>query len=246
MVNGANEDHVGPARLWVELSRSWAGSGLRCIRFDLSERGESPWFPELPDRPVIGDTRPPQDIIEAIQALDPVNPGDSVLIAYCSGAPLAFDVISKLDNAGLCAINPGAGNEVFRTVDRAKNSGRESVQALFHRLDTLLKTHAWADVAFRAISWFMISLSYVPRVRSALVKSGSNVLLLLSAEDLPQLKYVPIVRRRIGVSGFLDLEVVPGMDHAILSTVGRQRAVDILKRHVVETFADSQRPPKSE
>jgi pimeloyl-ACP methyl ester carboxylesterase len=237
MVNGANEDHVGPARLWVELSRSWAGSGLQCIRFDLSERGESPWFPEQPDRPTIDDTRP-QDVIDAIQALDPVNPADSVLIAYCSGAPLAFDVLSKLDNAGLCAINPGAGNEVFRTVNRAKNSRRETVQALMRRVDSLLKTRPWADVVFRRVSWLMISLSYVPRVRSALVRSGSNVLLLLSAEDLPQLKYVPAIRRRLGASGFLHLEVVPGMDHAILSTVGRRRAVDILKRHIVETFAD--------
>jgi hypothetical protein len=69
--------------------------------------------------------------------------------------------------------------------------------------------------------------------------------LLLSAEDLPQLKYVPVIQRRIGTSGFLHLEVVPGMDHAILSTVGRQRAIDILKRHVVETFADLPRPPKA-
>ncbi len=42
MVNGINEDHVGPSRLWVELSRRWAGYGLRTVRFDFRGIGESP------------------------------------------------------------------------------------------------------------------------------------------------------------------------------------------------------------
>ena len=52
MVNGINEDHVGPARLWVDFSRRWAAQGLRCVRFDFSELGESPWLPGQPERPV--------------------------------------------------------------------------------------------------------------------------------------------------------------------------------------------------
>ena len=67
MVNGANEDHVGPARLWVDLSRRWAGLGLRCVRFDLSERGESPWLPDNAPRPA-WDKSQLLDVDDAVRA----------------------------------------------------------------------------------------------------------------------------------------------------------------------------------
>ena len=41
-VSVANEHRVGPARLWVNLSRRLAAVGYRCIRFDINGFGESP------------------------------------------------------------------------------------------------------------------------------------------------------------------------------------------------------------
>lgn len=239
MVNGVNEDHIGPARLWVELSRRWAGSGLRCVRFDLSELGESPWLPSQPDRPVFDKTRS-QEIGDAVRALNPANPADSVLVGYCSGGQLALEVASELKTRGVCAINPQVGVGVFRNVDRLKKSDRESIQSVVRRVENLLKRHRWVHKMIRKISWLVRSSAYPPKASSALVKSHSEMLLLLSPEDLSPYRRVPVlgavVRRRLVSSKHRHVEIVPGMDHAILSTLGRGRAVAILDRHVIETF----------
>ena len=263
MVNGVNEDHVGPARLWVELSRRWAGLGLRCVRFDFNELGESPWLPGQPDRPVFDKTRL-QDIGDAVRALNPANPADSVLIGYCNGAQLALEVALELKTRGVCGINPQVGAGVFLNVDRLEKSDREATRSFLRRVENLLRPHRWADKMIRQISrWVLssefcrnlvlsvlkLSSPYRPKVRSALAKNHSEVLLLLSAEDLSSFRRIPVLgsvlRRRLVSSEHFHVEVVPGLDHAFLSTLGRGRAVAILDRHVVETFtgAASQSDP---
>jgi pimeloyl-ACP methyl ester carboxylesterase len=239
MVNGVNEDHVGPARLWVELSRRWASWGLRCVRFDLSELGESPWIPGQPDRPVWDRTRP-QDIGDAVRALSLANPADSVLVGYCSGAPLAIVVAQRLKNRGVCAINPQVGAGVFQNVGRVKRSDRESVQSLVRRVENLLLRHRWVDQAIHQTTRLLLSSAYPPRINPALIENHSEMLLVLSPEDLSPLRRNPIfgwfLRRRLVPSEHVQIEIVPGLDHNILSTIGRGRAVGILDQYVIETF----------
>jgi hypothetical protein len=238
MVNGVNEDHVGPARLWVELSRRWAGMGLRCVRFDLKELGESPWSPNQPDRPVFDKTRS-IDVDQAVRALIPENPAHSVLVGYCSGAQLALEVAPELQSMGVCAINPQVGAGVFRNVDRIKTSDHDSVQSFVRRFEDLLRQHRWFDKAIRQLSLLAISSVYPPRIGQRL-RSQSDILLLLSPEDISPLRRVPILgevfRRRLESSDRVRVEIVPGMDHSILSTLGRNRAVAILDRHVIENY----------
>jgi pimeloyl-ACP methyl ester carboxylesterase len=239
MVNGVNEDHVGPARLWVELSRRWSSWGLRCVRFDLSELGESPWALTEPERPVWDRSRP-QDIGDAVRALSLTTPADSVLVGYCSGAPLAIVVAQRLKSRGVCAINPQVGAGVFRNVGRVKRSDRESVQTFVRRMENVLVRHRWVDQAIHQVTRLVLSSAYPPRMSQALIDNNSEMLLVLSPEDLSPLRRNPIVgwilRRRLVPSEHVHIEIVPGLDHAILSTIGRGRAVDILDRHVIETF----------
>jgi pimeloyl-ACP methyl ester carboxylesterase len=239
MVNGVNEDHIGPARLWVELSRRWASWGLRCVRFDLSELGESPWLPTEPERPVWDRSRP-QDIGDAVRALSDTNPADSVLVGYCSGAPLAIVVAQRLKSRGVCAINPQVGAGVFRNVGRVRKSESEPVQTFVRRIENLLIRHRWVDQAIHQITRLVLSSAYPPRISQSLVENHSEMLLVLSPEDLSPLRRNPIVgwilRRRLIPSEHVHIEIVPGLDHAILSTIGRGRAVDILDRHVIDTF----------
>jgi len=254
MVNGVNEDHVGPARLWVELSRRWASLGLRCVRFDLSDLGESPWLPSQPDRPVFDKTRL-QDIVDAVRTLVPGSPENSVLIGYCNGAQLALEVALELKTRGVCAMNPQIGTGVFLNVDRLEDSERDSIQSLAQRGDNLLKRHRRVNQAIRRISHSVLSsdtggklvtgalkLSSVcpPKVRAALAKNHTEILLLLSPEDLSPLRKIPVLgsvlRRRLASSEHFHVEIVAGLDHAFLSTIGRDRAVALLDRHVVETL----------
>ena len=235
MVNGVHEDHIGPARLWVELSRRWAGSGLRCIRFDLSELGESPWFPGQPDRPVFDKTRS-QDVADAVRAMIPDDPSPCVLIGYCSGAQLALEVAAELDARGVCAINPEVVATVFRNVDRVRNSHLQYVRSFVRRFETFLKRHRWEGKISRKFGNSVRSLAYPPKIPSALIKSGTEVLMMLSPEDLPRFQRIPILRRRLATTEHVQVEVVPGMDHNLLSLLGRQRAVAILDRYVLGNF----------
>ncbi|MCU1364350.1 MAG: Alpha/beta hydrolase family protein [Acidimicrobiaceae bacterium] len=256
MVNGVGEDHVGPARLWVELSRRWAGLGLRCIRFDLRELGESPWLPGQPDRPILDKTRA-QDVGDAIRAVNSNAPSKSVLIGFCNGAQLALEVALELKNRGVAAINPQLGTGVFLNVDRLDKSDQESTRSFAQRIEKGLQRYPWIDKIFRPISNRVLSSKLggslvfgalrltspcPPRIRSKLVKNETETLLLLSSEDLSPLRNVPVLgsvlRRRLASSEHFRIEIVPGLDHAFLSVVGRERAIAILDQHVVQTYAN--------
>ena len=41
MIANVHDDHIGPSRVWVEMSRQWARDGLRCARVDVAGLGES-------------------------------------------------------------------------------------------------------------------------------------------------------------------------------------------------------------
>jgi pimeloyl-ACP methyl ester carboxylesterase len=240
MVNGVNEDHVGPARLWVELSRRWASLGLRSVRFDMSEYGESPWLPDQVKR-FVWDKSRYQDIGDAVRALSPSDPGDSVLIGYCSGAQLALEVASGLNTRGVCAINPEVGAGVFRSFGRMRKSDRETVRSVVSQVEGHLTRNWWLDKIIRQGTNLAVTSVYPPRISPALIRNHSEILLVLSPEDLSPLRHLPFVgwafRLRLVPSEYLHIEIVPGLDHSILSTLGRSRAVSILDRHVVTKFA---------
>jgi dienelactone hydrolase len=235
MVNGVNEDHIGPARLWVELSRQWASLGLRSIRFDLSESGESPWIPGQPDRPIFDKTRR-RDVADAIRALDPNSPSNSVLIGYCFGAQLALEVAMDINSRGVCAINPGLGPGVLQGLARVRNSRRKDIQTSVQRVEGLLIQYRLADKVIRRATDYAQSLTFPPRIATKLSRRHSDVLLLLSPAHLPRFQRIPILRRRLLSSEHHHVEIVPGMDHSILSTLGRDRAVALLQQHVVDRY----------
>ena len=236
MVNGINEDHVGPSRLWVELSRRWAESGLRSVRFDLEELGESPWLPGQSQRPVLDKARS-QDIGDAVRALNPSDPTDSVFVGLCSGAQLAMVVARKIKNRGVCAINPQVAAGMLRSAERLKKSDQESVRSFVRGVQALFRRYPWIEEAIDQLSLLAL---YPPKVSQALIEKQSEMFFLLSPEDLSRFSQLPVLgaalRRRLVSSKHHRVQIVPGLDHNFLSTLGRDRAVALLDRHVIETF----------
>jgi alpha-beta hydrolase superfamily lysophospholipase len=245
MVNGINEDHVGPSRLWVDLSRRWASLGLRSVRFDCNGLGESPWLPNQPSRPVFDKTLW-KDIVNAVRAVNLGKAEDSVLIGLCSGAQLALEAALELKSRGVCAINPQVGAGVLRSADDLRHSDRESVRSLARRVETLLKRHQWIGEFINRVSRVTLLSAYSPQVRSALEKNRSNMLLLLGPEDNSPFARIPVVgsaaRHRLAASEQIDVEIVPGLDHDFLSTLGRGRAVAVLDRYVIEKYVNGPPP----
>jgi pimeloyl-ACP methyl ester carboxylesterase len=240
MVSGINEDHVGPSRLWVELSRRWAGVGLRCARFDLRELGESPWLPGQPYPPAFDKTRP-DDIRDAVNELSPTDPSDSVLIGLCSGAQLALGAALEFKSRGVCIINPQVGTGILRTADRLDKSDRASLRSFMQRCETVLKRHRWVGKMVRQVLRLVVPTATSPKVRKTLADNETEMLLLVSPGDFSPFPWMPIIgtidARRLVSSKRFRVEVISSMDHDFLSDVGRERTVEILERHVLEKFS---------
>ena len=177
----------------------------------------------------------------AVRSLEPDDSGNTVLIGYCSGGQLALEVATELMTRGVFVINPeiGAGN--VPNIDRLKLSGRESTRSIVHRAEAYLNRHRRADKLIRGVLRFMLSSTYPPKMPRELVAGDSDVLLLLSPDDLSPLRQVPVLgavlRRRLVSVRNLHIRIVSGLDHSMLSTLGRRHVVDILDQFVIERYA---------
>jgi len=240
MVNGVNEDHVGPSRLWVELSRRWAGYGLRTVRFDFRGVGESPPMSNEPEESSSAVSRP-YDLAGVIRALTPTDPSASVLIGQCSGAQQALTVGLELHSRGVCAINPQAGPGLVRTAERLATTEPELVRRSAQSFGRLVYRHPRIDKLFWQASRLMLPSAYSPKLRAALVGNNTELLVLVSSQDISPFPKVPVLRsideRRLRSTEHCRVEIVPGMDHDFLNDLGRARAVAMLDEHVLEKFA---------
>lgn len=102
-LSSGTDSHIGPARLWVTLARRLAGSGLRCVRVDLSGLGDSDARSGHPE----GVIRAPEafdDVAEVVAAAG--NPRTVVLAGLCSGAYQALESALELHPLGVVAVNP--------------------------------------------------------------------------------------------------------------------------------------------
>ena len=106
-LNVANEHHIGPGRLWVDLARRWASLGISCLRLDLSGLGESPLRHPEQERFVVMSPESFVDVADAARAVAPEDPTRVVLIGLCSSAYQAIDSALDLKPAGVVALNPG-------------------------------------------------------------------------------------------------------------------------------------------
>jgi pimeloyl-ACP methyl ester carboxylesterase len=103
-VSVANEHRIGPGRLWVELSRRLAESGLTCVRLDLSGFGDSPARMAFP--PPVYTFDAVEDVVSAARALSPEAPSNVVLFGLCSSGYHVLEAASILSPRGVCALNP--------------------------------------------------------------------------------------------------------------------------------------------
>jgi dienelactone hydrolase len=246
MVNGINEDHVGPSRLWVELARRWGGYGLRTLRFDFNELGESLWV-SGEDTRLVDDHARLDDVCVAVAALNLGAESDAVLVGLCTGAQLALEVALRLRARGVCVINPQVGARFMRNALLLEKSSRGFSRSIAKRFKAPLNRHLWLTESALQAARMIAPSAYSLRMRSALAAHGTEMLLLASSEDLLPFPWLPIVsgfdRRRMVSSPHCRVEIVPGLDHDMLNAVGRGRAVSILDGFVLETFAAVAAPP---
>lgn len=240
MLNVSKGDHTGPARLWVVLSRRWASFGLRCVRFDLSGLGESPWCVGE-SAAVMFDRRWNEDVPDVIRELEPLDPTNVVLIGLCSGAFLAIEGALSLRARGACVINPPVGLDFLHATSRMGRSRRAPVRALAVRLNEVLLRLRWVAAAVWEVCRLVLPASCTLDLASKVADNGTDLLWLATSEDTSPYAHVPFLRgvdrrRWLGPKSY-KIEFVPGLDHSMHRALGRARVVAVLDRHVLEHFA---------
>ena len=237
-INGMNEDHVGPSRLWVDLARQWSTYGLRCVRFDFSGLGESSKQASASTTDGAEDTGL-ADIQDVLRELSPEDISNCVLIGLCSGAHLAVRAALELHVRGVCTINPQVAPAILRTADRLEESERH----LFKRLRQWVKDQPWIGKLVWQICRVVLPNAYSFKVRRALADQGTEMLLIVSPQDVNPFPRVPILRsidqRRLISTLTCRIDMVPDMDHDFLNSEGRAKAVAIIEDHILGHFAPS-------
>jgi len=102
----ANEHHIGPGRLWVDLSRRWAGLGIRCVRLDMSGLGESPVRADGQERFVARAMEAFADVEDAVAAFAPDDHRSVILVGLCSSAYQAVESALDLAPGAVVVVNP--------------------------------------------------------------------------------------------------------------------------------------------
>lgn len=235
-VNVSNEDHTGPSRLWVDLSRRWAALGARCVRFDLSGLGDSPY---LPGQSItrIYESQWLAELRDVSPSLIPESPQDVVYVGLCSGALLAIDAALVSGARGVCAIGPPNGMAFLRTAMSLRRSRRHLLQLLGDRLK-------WAGMHLGTLvtlggllTMLALPLKMVDGGFSKVNERGVDLLVLIAEDELQVGRLARLRRyalqRMMSLSAF-EIEVVPHLDHSMFSAKGRREAVVRLDRFILK------------
>lgn len=243
-LNTSNEVHTGPGRLWVDLARQWAALGLRSLRVDLSGLGDSPTHPGQQTDIAYA----PEALTDVADLLaDPcLGAGGAVLVGLCSGAYTAIEAGIGAGGAvrGVCALNPPPPE--FEPPEAAMGAPDPRRRALNARRQWLWRLHArlaHLELTSRLPTgvWWLaarLRLHASPAAGLALlVDQGVDTLLMCGSEDArPFLTRAAWDLRRLGHTGRFRLDVVDGMDHALLGRPQRQLAGERLTAHVLAHF----------
>jgi dienelactone hydrolase len=232
----AAEHHVGPARLWVELARTWAATaGIRSVRFDLRGLGDSPSDPETTEQLMYAPTVV-DDIVAVAQAVSSDQPSDVVLIGLCSGAYAAMDAAVELKPTGICALNPAMR---FRppTFAAGPTAVRPLVHGLRHRItpdmyERLSRLRFLAREA-RAVALDRLGRERLPRtVLRRLATNGTDVLLVAGAQQIAGPPAPPRPGLLPKATPGLHIVSPDDLDHSLLANGSRRSVAQLLTNHL--------------
>jgi pimeloyl-ACP methyl ester carboxylesterase len=250
-VNAGTLDHVGPARLWVQLSRSWAEAGLRLVRFDFTGLGESPTRAGRPLEYVYA----PEAIDEVLSAMRTIShddPTNAVLVGLCSGGYHAIEGAINGKVRGVCAINPvltfsppevrvdapldlQMGKlDVRRQASGAKKNWTRAIPAARSRLGPMVqRLPDWA--------WWILNRVVVEsppaRTLSKVLENDSHMLVIVGQREGRLLRRGESGRiRRLARTGRFHLEVIPDLEHTLFERRGRERVIEMLTEYIVGNY----------
>lgn len=234
MLNVANEDHTGPSRQWVELSRRWSSFGLRCVRFDLRGIGESPWLQH--GKSFVYENEWLADVTSVAPFLNAEDPSNAVYVGLSSGVYLGVEAALKLGARGLCAINPPIAMDSVQLIVQLRSSTNRLARSSGNRLLWAMLYRPWIYAALWQVGRVVLPRKVSRDLMADAVDGGTDLLVLASRADLSPAN-APILRsidrRRIQSPRNYESVFVPGLDHSMHAVEGRERTIALLDEFIL-------------
>lgn len=237
-LNVAAEHHIGPGRQWVELARSWAALGYRCVRLDLSGIGDSPTRPGRSDNVIFAPDW--LDDVPSVVAELAADGSEVVIVGLCSGAHAGMEaaLVTRVRavlgiNARMSAPEMSPAGPIFDPRRRAARPPTRWVGriSLRHRR---LGGGIWR--IYRQLAFWHAPLSAVADVAA----TGTELLLIANPEDAREFAEVavwtlfgrPRLRRNPRYRSIVDAEV----DHSLLTHRAQRIVADLFTGFLLDRF----------
>ena len=248
MLSASVEAHTGPGRLWVELARDWAASGVRAVRCDLPGLGESAPGPGFTRQTVYAPTAI-DDLESLVRAISPHDPGAVSLAGMCSGAYTALEVAWRLRSRRLFLFAFGwwlvpAELTAGKRVDPGR---RAYLSALWLLRPVLLTKFGRRLMTEHPIGAWLTgsSMRLVRPLRPfrQLIKAGTEVTLYMGEADTAYFTTQPRAFERLKRRPQFRYHSIAGLDHALLNGEPRRAAGELIRSALVRSAA---RPPETD
>jgi len=240
MLNSGNDWHVGPNRLWVDLSRRWAAAGFRCVRLDESGLGDSP---ARPGREA-GVVRAPEafdDVADAAAALEPDDPTNVILVGLCSGAYQALESALLQAPRAVYALNPILH---FDPPELASGS-MDPRRRICRPTTSLVQVYRWLPVAplrrrLRKLAWRVAHLLHRHRDPAnwlgQLRSDGVEVLAICGVDEARPFDSARETTDVGAGAGTVRIDVIDDLDHALMPAWQRLEVTRRMTDHLVAHF----------
>jgi hypothetical protein len=231
-LNVANQHHVGPNRLWVELARQWAATGVRSLRLDLSGLGDSPNRQGERGRWECFKPEAFDDVVDAVRWASPDDPSNVVLVGLCSGGYQALESALAVGARGVVAINPFVSFEPAEVRAGLPPDPRRRIPVLDDDLDEAWRARSIASSGPSSGQWL-----------SELVEQGTDTLLVCGDAELRTVRREVTAPRlhRLSRTGGLRVEHLAGLQHDLFIADQRRLVTRLVTEHVLSHFSGQSR-----
>lgn len=242
-LNAGILDHVGPSRLWVELSRRWAALGFRSLRFDLSGIGESPPLEGKTER-IMWSADALRQVAEVIDFVAANDATEVLLVGLCSGAYQAMEVAIAGQARAVFLVNPAFRADPLESIQVGESAvAREVAESPAKWYSTLEKMRFLWPVArhFPDVVWRLInSLGLATSRADSLVRLvEANVDTLVVCDSYQAESYARGRKaefRRLSNQGTLRFARIDPLDHTVFGPLARQCVSNVLTSSLEERF----------
>ncbi len=237
-----NDWHVGPNRLWVDVARRWAAMGFRCVRFDQSGLGDSPARPGRPPH-VVRLPEAFEDVHDAQEALEPADPTNVIMVGLCSGGYQALENALVRPARGVYAINPilhfTPPELAWGPMDPCRRIcfPSSSFIAAYRRIPGLEPLRR----RVRGVAWRVARKLHRDRDPSSWLdqlRRDKVKVLVIGGEDESRPFGAPT---RANDDELIQIDVIPGLDHALMPAWQRDEVIGRMTEHLVRHFTTAPR-----